>query len=274
MRQLEEKDAAGLVPLSPSRVSDFKTCPQLFKFRAIDRLPEPADQYRLRGTAVHSVLERLLMLDPHERTLEKGLALFEHVLDDLAQDPESEGAPELGDPEWIRHAQSLLANYFAIEDPTGISPHELEWWVEHPGELAFLRGIIDRVEVTAGGDWILSDYKTGRSPSESYALGAFFGLKFYALVCWRAFGKLPIQLRLVHLKEPEVLTLVPTEQMLGGLERQLEAVARAIARAQQTQDWRPRPGRMCGFCPHAAICPAFATDKEDPAAPTPLPAAV
>ena len=27
--------------LSPSRVSDFKTCPLLFRFRAVDRLPEP-----------------------------------------------------------------------------------------------------------------------------------------------------------------------------------------------------------------------------------------
>ena len=28
----------ALETLSPSRASDFKTCPQLFKFRAVDRL--------------------------------------------------------------------------------------------------------------------------------------------------------------------------------------------------------------------------------------------
>jgi putative RecB family exonuclease len=63
---LSQQDQAqpGLVPLSPSRASDYKTCPQLFKFRAIDRLPEPADIYSTKGTLVHAVLERLYLLDP------------------------------------------------------------------------------------------------------------------------------------------------------------------------------------------------------------------
>ena len=52
----------GLIPLSPSRAADFKACPQLFKFRAIDRLPEPSDPSRARGTLVHAVLERLCRL--------------------------------------------------------------------------------------------------------------------------------------------------------------------------------------------------------------------
>ena len=48
-----------LVALSPSRAADFKACPLLFKFRTIDRLPEPPDPSRARGTIVHAVLERL-----------------------------------------------------------------------------------------------------------------------------------------------------------------------------------------------------------------------
>lgn len=256
MDQIAEDE---LVPLSPSRVSDFKACPQLFKFRAIDRLPEPSDPYRLRGTALHAVLERLHRLEPARRTVTEALEILRNVLEDLAADPECAVAGDFEDPEWIREAERLLSNYFAIEDPAAVSPRELEWWVEHRGARAFLRGIIDRVEETPAGEWVLSDYKTGRSPSESFALGAFFGLKFYALVCWRAFGRLPSSLRLVHLKEPEVLCLVPTEQMLVGLERQLDAVAGAIERAIEHDDWRPRPGKLCASCPHLAICPAFAS---------------
>jgi len=33
--------APGIGSLSPSRASDFKTCPLLYRFRSIDRLPEP-----------------------------------------------------------------------------------------------------------------------------------------------------------------------------------------------------------------------------------------
>jgi putative RecB family exonuclease len=45
--------------LSPSRAADFLTCPLLYRFRVIDRLPEAPSQAMARGTLVHAVLERL-----------------------------------------------------------------------------------------------------------------------------------------------------------------------------------------------------------------------
>jgi putative RecB family exonuclease len=248
-----------LVPLSPSRASDYKTCPQLFKFRAIDRLPEPADIYSTKGTLVHAVLERLYLLDPDKRTLEWAASTILEVWEDLKECEEYASlqlSPE-EEASWLREGLNLLANYFKMEDPTKVMPEQMEWWVEHETKNSLLRGIIDRVEVMPDGEWILSDYKTGRAPSESYALGSFFGLKFYALVCWRTFGKLPKQLRLIHLKEPQVITLIPTLQMLQALERQLDAIAEAIRRAQDRNDWRPRPNNACSWCPHRSICPAF-----------------
>ena len=247
------------IRLSPSRASDYKTCPQLFKYRVVDRLPEPADVYSAKGTMIHAVLEQLYMLEPAERTLENAHSAMLQVWENLKADEEY--AALSFDPaeeaQWLEHGLSLLANYFKMEDPSKIVPSELEWWVEHESQRTLLRGIIDRVEVLPDGEWVLSDYKTGRSPSETYALGSFFGLKFYALVCWRAFGKMPKLLRLIHLKTPEVISLVPTTQMLQGMERQLDALAQAILRAHERNDWRPRVSGVCSYCPHRSICPAF-----------------
>jgi putative RecB family exonuclease len=61
--------------LSPSRAADFKTCPLLFRFRTIDRLPEQPSADQVRGTLVHAVLERLFDLPPGERTPEAAAAL-------------------------------------------------------------------------------------------------------------------------------------------------------------------------------------------------------
>ena len=47
--------------LSPSSVTDFKSCPQLFKYRSIDRLPEPVSGPVAKGSLIHAVLERLFM---------------------------------------------------------------------------------------------------------------------------------------------------------------------------------------------------------------------
>jgi putative RecB family exonuclease len=54
--------------LSPSRAADFKTCPLLFRFRTIDKLPEKPTADQVRGTLVHAVLERLFDLPASERT--------------------------------------------------------------------------------------------------------------------------------------------------------------------------------------------------------------
>ena len=55
-----EVDAPPRAPSpSPSRASDFLTCPLLYRFRTIDRLPEQPSPAATRGTVVHSVLERL-----------------------------------------------------------------------------------------------------------------------------------------------------------------------------------------------------------------------
>jgi putative RecB family exonuclease len=53
--------------LSPSRAADFKQCPLLYRFRAIDRLPERPGAAQVRGTLVHAVLERLYTLPAAER---------------------------------------------------------------------------------------------------------------------------------------------------------------------------------------------------------------
>lgn len=244
--------------ISPSRIADFKTCPQLFKFRVLDRLPEPTDPGIMRGSLVHTVLERLYSLPREERTLERALSILEtvwHVINRL-EETSAEIEPEDANV-CLAQAEHLLTNYFRLEDPTGIEADRVEWRVEHESERLILRGIIDRLHVLPDGEWILSDYKTGAAPANWRSLDSFFALRFYALVCWRTFGKMPKELRLIQMREPELLTLRPTAQMLEALERQIEAVGVAIRRAWATGDWRPRRGRACNWCPHVPICPAW-----------------
>jgi putative RecB family exonuclease len=71
--------------LSPSRAADFKTCPLLFRFRTIDRLPERPTPDQVRGTLVHAVLERLFDLPAEERTPEAAAALVAPQWERLAE---------------------------------------------------------------------------------------------------------------------------------------------------------------------------------------------
>src|SRR5262245_65514531 len=70
--------------LSPSRAGDFMTCPLLYRFRVIDRLPEPPTTATARGTLVHAALERLFDLPAAERIPEAARTLLAAEWDRLA----------------------------------------------------------------------------------------------------------------------------------------------------------------------------------------------
>ncbi len=252
-------DEAGL-KLSPSSVTDFKSCPQLFKFRKIDHLPEPVSGAAARGSLIHAVLERLFSEGAPARTPDRAQELLDALWRQVREDPEFRptGMGMEEEAAWLKEARSLLRNYFKLEDPRAVEASELEWWIEYDLSEVQLRGIIDRLEKRADGSWVLTDYKTGRVPGESRELAAFFGLRFYALVCWRAFGIIPKEIRLVYLADPVVLTLNPNERMLLAFERQMRALAKAVQRAVHTNDWRTRPSPYCMSCAFQAQCPAWA----------------
>src|SRR5437773_6851736 len=88
-----EPGAAARGPsLSPSRAGDFMTCPLLYRFRVIDRLPEPPSPAATRGTLVHAVLERLFDHPAAERTPEAARELLRPQWDRLlAEEPELAG---------------------------------------------------------------------------------------------------------------------------------------------------------------------------------------
>jgi RecB family exonuclease len=111
-------------------------------------------------------------------------------------------------------------------------------------------------------------HNTGRSPGERYEAKALFQMKFYALVIWRTRGVIPAMLQLVYLGNSEIMRYVPDEQDLLATERKVEAIWRAIRKAEETGDWRPNPSKLCDWCAHHALCPAFG------GTPPPLPAPV
>jgi putative RecB family exonuclease len=263
----EEPEAPRRPSLSPSRAADFKSCPLLYRFRTIDRLPERKSRAAVRGTLVHSVLERLYDLPPAERTVSAAQELVAPAWADLQQEPgvaelfaaADDGATAAESVEtWLASAGRLVETYFALEDPSRIQPHGREELVEVtlPGGL-LLRGYVDRLDVARNGALRVVDYKTGSTPREAFEGKALFQMKFYALVLWRTRGVVASQLKLLYLGDGEALTYAPEEAELVRFERTLHAIWAAIERAVSTHDFRPNPSKLCGWCDHQAFCPSF-----------------
>lgn len=249
--------------LSPSRAADFKQCPLLYRFRAIDRLPEPPSTAQLRGSVVHAALEQLYGLPAASRGPDTASSLVEPAWEkviaaepDLAGEFDAEVRAQL-----LEEARALLAGYYRLEDPTRFNPQSCEQRIEV--ELAdgtLLRGFIDRIDVAATGELRVVDYKTGKAPPEARAQAEFkamFQMKFYAVALLRSRGVLPTRLRLIYLADGQVLDYSPEQDELLRFEKTLMAIWRAIQSAGATGDFRPKASRLCDWCPHHALCPVF-----------------
>ena len=268
----EEAPGAARGPaLSPSRAADFMTCPLLYRFRVIDKLPEPPSAAAARGTLVHAVLERLFDLAAAARTLDAARALVRPEWERLLAAEPALAALFAGEAEreaWLQDAAAALDSYFRLEDPRRLQPADRELYVE--AELASglrLRGYIDRLDVAPAGDVRVVDYKTGKAPPQDFEARALFQMKFYALVLWRARGQIPRLLQLMYLGDGQVMRYAPDEADLLATERKVQALWRAIERATDARDWRPRPGRLCEWCAHKALCPEFGGTPPPLAAP-------
>ncbi len=254
-------DPVVIGSLSPSRAGDFMACPLRYRFRTIDKLPEPPSPAAARGTLVHAVLERLFDLPPLERTPAAAFGLLAPAWAELlAEQPElADVLSEAGDEQaWFAAASALLGAYFSLEDPQRLEPAARELLVEHVLESGLrLRGYIDRLDQAPTGELRVVDYKTGRAPGPAFERSALFQLKFYALVVWKTQGTVPRELRLLYLGDRQRLVYHPDESELLSFERTLHALWVAIERARVTGDWRASPSRLCDWCSHQALCPAF-----------------
>ncbi|MGC5166113.1 RecB family exonuclease [Luteimicrobium sp. DT211] len=255
--------------LSPSRANDFMQCPLLFRFRVVDRLPEPPSEAAARGTLVHAVLERLFDAPAGARTVEHARSLLGPEWSAL-----QEARPEYADlvedaaalEPWLGRAGDLLGTYFRLEDPNRLEPRSRELAVRHQLEGGpQLRGIVDRLDVAPSGEVRVVDYKTGRSPRPGYGGSAEFQMRFYALVLWRETGTVPRMLQLVYLGDGQVLRSEPSEVALENTERRVRTLWSGIESMARAGHFPPRRSALCGWCAHQAVCPEF--DGTPPAYP-------
>jgi putative RecB family exonuclease len=248
--------------LSPSRVSSFTSCPMQFRFSSIEKLPEPPGVATTRGTIVHRALELLFVRPAAERTPDALAVDMSTALAEYRSHPDYVGLrlDEAAAEKFDRDCNALIDKYFAMEDPTTVREIGLELWMEAQVGALTLRGIIDRLELDADGELVVTDYKTGRAPSGNYEQKSLAGVHFYSFLCEAVFGKRPAKIRLMYLSSGETIETVPSAQSVKFITTRTTAVFSAVERACTTGDFRPRQSKLCDWCSFRQWCPAFGGD--------------
>jgi putative RecB family exonuclease len=259
-RALFEVDGIDNRPrhLSPSSAGLFQQCPRRWRFRYVDRIVEPAGEPAMVGTFVHRVLEVLFGEAPEHRTIERAKLVAREVW------PETEAHPDFAalglDAAGARRfrwlgwtAVEAVFDMLDLEKPSDVEVHATEQRVTATiGGVPFL-GIVDRLDRAADG-LVVTDYKSGRAPGTRWRDDKLDQVLLYAAAIAEVEGEAPVRARLVYLGSTVVQADATPERVGEAVER-LRTTWDALQVASETDAFEPKPGPLCGWCPHIAECP-------------------
>ena len=241
--------------LSPSGAGTFEQCPRRWRLRYVERLPDPPGEAALAGSFAHRVLELLMQRNPHERTVEIAKAIARAEWPGVEADPDFRalGFDETGSKHFRWKAWQAIEGLWALEDPKAVDVRATEHDVEADlGGVPF-RGIVDRLDEEGDG-LVVTDYKSGKAPSARFRRGRLDQVLLYAAAVEQATGEMPVHARLLYLGQRPVGIKVTREE-IGSVVDKLAGTWAAINTACDTDEFEPRTGPLCGWCPYVDRCP-------------------
>jgi len=216
-------------PYSYSRVATYMRCPQRFKFKYVDKLPEIAKDAGRLGSAVHEAIRSYITSGEGEIPLtvvppeayDFALEMFENAKSIL---------PELGE-------------VVATEMRFAVTKEGLP--TDFDSQDAFYRGIIDLVTFKDGKLFVW-DWKTGVADPEVLQLLLYMHyLPFF--FDGEVGGGGFVFLRSANIKH--------VEYDAGITEKAVSDFMKVIEQIEKDTKFAPRPGDHCAFCSYVALCP-------------------
>ena len=241
--------------LSPSSASAFDHCPRRWKFKYIDRLPEPPGQAAVVGTFAHEVLEHLCGLPAPERTLDKAKLLArelwpaQEATDDFrALELDADGSRAFRWQAWL-----AIAGLWDLEDPATVDVVATERKVTAElGGVPFL-GIVDRLD-RINGKLVVSDYKSGTLPRVRWREDKLQQVVLYAAAVEAIEGEQPETARLLYLGQ-KAIDVTVTDRKIEEATGQLSETWVGIGAACSANEFEAKTGVLCGWCPFVEDCP-------------------
>lgn len=243
--------------LSPSSIGTFEQCPLKFKYSKIDMLTDDPTDATLLGNFVHDVLENLYHLDAVDRT--------KNSAKQIASDLWTDGWSDRVTP-WVKGDETLrlfrwkswwcIENLWKIENPQELNPSGLEH--ELNGDIAGVRikGFIDRFS-SEGFGYVISDYKTGKTPKANWVKDKFFQLLVYSHLLKSTGVGNAEKVELLYLKDGVSFQTEVTKEMLKEVEDKVVSVKERIDLSCENESFQPNKSILCDWCSFRKVCPAW-----------------
>ena len=148
----------AVTSLSPSSASTFEQCPLRWRFRYIDRLPDPPGPDAVVGTFAHLVFEHLLELNPADRTPDRARTLAGQLVDSTRTSDDYQRTWAGADREFDWRSWWAIRGLWRLERPDQVDVVATEQRLRlQLGAVPFV-GVLDRLNGAPGGVEVV-DYK-------------------------------------------------------------------------------------------------------------------
>jgi putative RecB family exonuclease len=243
--------------LSPSRLSDFQTCPRRYQHGSIERLPQPASYASAKGRFVHYVFEHLFLLNNDERTVERAREFIAPAIEEILT-PEVRVEISLDEAtlaKLLTETEAIIQSYFAMEDPTAINSEGVELRLGVDVDGTPLYGILDRLDRDSDGSLTIVDYKTGSLPNRNYDAQTFANTELYAALCEAKLGERPSTIRLMYVAHGKSIERNVSDVVVRARTKAATSAWTKINRYYQDGDFPATPSsHACRFCAFKDLC--------------------
>ena len=241
--------------LSPSSASSYRECARRWKFRYVDRLPDPPGEAAVTGTFAHMVLEKLMQEPVEDRTVDRAKELARELWPAMenSRDYRTLALDDDASRNFRWNGWKAIEGLWDLEDPGAINVAATEQDVRIEINGVPFRGVIDRVDNTAEG-LVVTDYKSGKAPSERFSSQYATQMLLYAAALTELEGRKPVKAQLLYLGQKAVEVEI-TDDSLAEAVDQLRTTWLAIMESCISQEFDASTGPLCGWCPFVAQCP-------------------
>lgn len=246
-------------PLSHSSISMFQECPQKYKFKYIDKIPEKPRHFFSFGQSVHLALEFFYGVKTLPApSLEELLAFYkENWVEGGYKDPGQEA-------QYFEDGKAILNAFYKKH----IRDYALPFFVEYNFNLEVegvpVTGKVDRIDKLPDGTLSILDYKTGKALAGKRAQ-TDAQLTMYQLAAEHLLGMTVGKLVFYHLPTLKEQTVErhPAE-LVDGLRQRIVSTAEQISAGR----FEPQPAEsVCRWCDFKPLCPIFKSEYSTPQPP-------
>jgi DNA helicase-2/ATP-dependent DNA helicase PcrA len=234
--------------LSATAVETYETCPLQFKLEREWRIPRDVPAAMQYGAVMHRVLRTYFDSVRQDRVMAEE-DLLELFRTDFAQavieDPYQR---DLYAAQGVQQIKDFLAT-LGPSAPRTVLHTEEHFEVRMEG--ATVAGRIDRIDDLGDGRVAIVDYKTGKPRGQEDA-DKSLQLSIYAIAAQEKWGYRAERLVFYNLEESSAVVTSRDRLQL----EEAKAKVRDVSERIDAEQFSPKPGYHCRFCPYQNLCPA------------------